>query len=67
PVDGWVKPEHLEQYKDADILLAKGQGNFESLSEAGGVYFLLIVKCDVVAEYLNVDLGEMVFMYSGDG
>jgi uncharacterized protein with ATP-grasp and redox domains len=66
PVNGWVKPEHLEHYNDADILLAKGQGNFESLSEARGVYFLLIVKCDVVAEYLNVDLGEMVFMYTGD-
>jgi len=64
--DGWVKPNHLKLYPDADIIIAKGQGNFESLSEEKGVYFLFVVKCDIVSAYLNVDVGEMVFMYTGD-
>ena len=66
PNDGWIKPDQLSLFPDADILLSKGQGNFESLSEAKGVFFLLVVKCDVVAEYLGVEVGEMVFMYTGD-
>ncbi|MDG6226142.1 MAG: ARMT1-like domain-containing protein, partial [Candidatus Thermoplasmatota archaeon] len=67
PEDGWIKPEHLDLFKTADIIVSKGQGNFESLSDAKGVFFLLVVKCDVVSEYLGSDLGEMVFKYSGDG
>lgn len=67
PEDGWIKPEHLDLFKTADIIVSKGQGNFESLSDAKGVFFLLVVKCDVVSEYLGSDLGEMVLKYSGDG
>jgi len=63
PTEGWIKPYQLSLFPDADIFLSKGQGNFESLSEAGGVFFLLVTKCDVVAEYLGVEVGEAVFKY----
>ncbi|MBN1389923.1 MAG: DUF89 family protein [Candidatus Thermoplasmatota archaeon] len=64
PDEGWIRPEQLCLFPDADIFLSKGQGNFESLSEAGGVFFLLVTKCEVVAEYLGVKVGEMVFKYT---
>lgn len=44
-----------EIYKKADIIISKGQGNFETLSEFNDerIYFLFIIKCSVVANYLN--------------
>lgn len=65
PNDGWIKPHQLSLFPDADIFLSKGQGNFESLSKAEGVFFLLVTKCDVVSKYLGVELGEVVFKYTG--
>ncbi len=48
----------------SDLVISKGQGNFEGIvgEKGGNVYFLLTVKCDVVADYLNVPVGTMVFM-----
>lgn len=43
-------------YQQADVVLCKGQGNYESLSEDShpGRYFLLVPKCRCVAEDLGV-------------
>jgi damage-control phosphatase, subfamily I len=42
----------------ADLILAKGQGNFESLSDhPGPVWFLLEVKCAVAAAHVGLPLG----------
>lgn len=57
--------EFLKHYQNADLVISKGQGNLESLYEIeSGIYFLLKVKCDVIAKVLNVDEGDFVFMYS---
>ncbi|MGC8502648.1 damage-control phosphatase ARMT1 family protein [Desulfurella sp.] len=42
-------------YKKADVIISKGQGNFETLSEFDDdrVFFLFIIKCSVVEKYLN--------------
>ena len=38
-------------FKSADLVISKGQGNFETLSEVDApIFFLLKVKCPVVAE-----------------
>lgn len=51
--------------EEADLVISKGQANYESLEsayEAGEkTYFLLRAKCEVVAESLRVKLGEMAF------
>lgn len=40
-------------FKNADLIISKGQGNFETLSQVPGpIYFLLMVKCEVVAQHL---------------
>lgn len=55
----------------SDVVLAKGQGNFETLEAeirpgqpfAGkSVYFLLTVKCEVVASVLGYKIGTAVFI-----
>jgi uncharacterized protein with ATP-grasp and redox domains len=54
-------PEMLGLYHSADIIIAKGQGNYESLEgEAGKIFFLLRAKCPVVAELLGVNVGDAV-------
>lgn len=53
-----------ENWKAADLVLAKGQANYESIEGtrwAGRkTFFLLKAKCPVVAKHLGVDLGDWV-------
>ena len=45
----------------ADLIISKGQGNFETLSEVEApIYFLLTVKCATVAEHLKEKTGNKV-------
>ncbi|HQG13578.1 MAG TPA: ARMT1-like domain-containing protein [bacterium] len=51
--------------KNADIIISKGQGNFETMiDEKLPIFFLFAVKCDVVAHNLKVDKGTMLAMAS---
>ena len=44
-------------------MIAKGQANYECLSEEdGNVYFLLMAKCHVIADDVGVPVGGMVCM-----
>ena len=53
--------EVLNEYNSADMIIAKGQGNFESLSdEQRGIFFLLKAKCPVIGDELGVDVGSIV-------
>lgn len=49
-------------YKEVDLVIAKGQGNFESLSETPreNLYYLLLSKCQLIAEAFNVDKMSIV-------
>ena len=48
-------------YQNCDFVIAKGQANFESLSEENKkIYFLLMVKCGVIAKYINVPEKSLV-------
>jgi hypothetical protein len=54
-------------YDEADMIVSKGQGNFETLSEApGNIFFLLKVKCPVIAEHTVLPLGTHVLCRSGE-
>jgi len=48
--------EFLNIYNSADLIIAKGQGNFETLlnQDDPRLFFLLTVKCDAIAELLHV-------------
>ena len=48
-------------FQEADMVISKGQGNYESLSEEErSIFFLLIVKCDLVAQEIGAQKGELV-------
>jgi len=51
--------EFVEHFNNADVIIAKGQGNFESLNENNRkVYFLFQVKCSVIADHYGYGLGD---------
>ena len=52
----------MEAYNNADLIISKGQGNLEGLINENDprIFFLLMVKCDVMAENLKVDKGSFV-------
>ena len=46
-------PQFLKYFTTADLVIAKGQGNFESLSEVDrDIFFLLTIKCPVAAQHM---------------
>lgn len=49
-------------YKEVDLVIAKGQGNYESLSETprDNLYYLLLTKCHLIAKAFNVDKMSIV-------
>ena len=54
-------PEFQALFNEADMIIAKGQGNFESLSNSGhDVFFLFKVKCHVIADHVGLPLGTQV-------
>lgn len=57
--------EFNEIYYNADIIIAKGQANYECLSNEGqNIYFLLMTKCDVIAKCIGVPEMKMICMKS---
>lgn len=54
-------PAFRERFARAPLIIAKGQANYETLSEIRApVFFLLQAKCPVIAGDLNVPLGSVV-------
>ena len=52
-------PEFLRRYEDADLIIAKGQGNYESLSDENrNIFFLFKVKCRVIAAHARHPIGS---------
>lgn len=53
--------EFRRRFNKADLIISKGQGNFETLSdEPGNIYFLFKAKCKVISEHAHVELGSHV-------
>ncbi|WP_027399987.1 damage-control phosphatase ARMT1 family protein [Anaerovorax odorimutans] len=54
--------EFCDIFNNAHIVISKGQGNFEALSETSRkVYFLLKAKCYKIADAFNININEYVF------
>ena len=54
--------EFRERFARADLILAKGQGNFETLDglKDPRIFFLLQAKCQTICEYLGVNKSSLV-------
>jgi len=60
--------DFLERFRRTDLVLAKGQGNYEALSHTDKeAFFLLKAKCFVVARDLGCPQGTMMLTRSGSG
>lgn len=54
-VYGLLSPEGRQAIDDADLILAKGQGNYESMSAQGRhVFYLFLCKCDLFTSRFGV-------------
>jgi len=57
--------EFKRRFTEADLILAKGQGNFETLSdEPHDIFFLFKAKCSVIAAHAGVPIGTHVLARS---
>ncbi|MBN2350412.1 MAG: DUF89 family protein [Bacteroidales bacterium] len=57
-------PEFIRVYEKADVIISKGQGNIEGLINVTGknIFFLLMVKCNVIAEMIEVHEKNVVVL-----
>ncbi len=63
-----VSGRFMKAVRNADVILGKGHGNFETCHDRpGNFYFLLKVKCRMVADELGVKVGDIVFSRSSTG
>jgi uncharacterized protein with ATP-grasp and redox domains len=55
----------LQEFHRADIIISKGQANFETLNEISApIFFILKAKCPEVGRELGVSMGDAVAMFS---
>ena len=69
---GTILPETTEEFQQlfasADVILAKGQGNFETLLPIADqrLFFLLRIKCEYMASLAKVQKDNLVLMQGGE-
>ena len=62
---GWTSPEFQGAFHTADLVISKGQGNFETLAgNEKRTFFLFQSKCEVVSDELGLPLGSMLLKKS---
>ena len=54
-VESWIK--------NHDMTIAKGQANYEGLSQFNDIFFILITKCRIIASDLGVKEGDIILKY----
>jgi damage-control phosphatase, subfamily I len=60
---GDCSPSFRERFAGSDLVIAKGQGNFETLNGvAEKVFFLFKVKCPIVAAHVGFPVGAHVLV-----
>ena len=60
--------EFLQRFGQADMVIAKGQGNYESLNDAEREVFLLLqAKCPVIAAQLKLPVSSLAVKRGGYG
>ncbi len=58
----------IKLFNGADMIISKGQGNFETLSDekrSAPLFFLLTVKCPVVGEKMDAGIGDIILKKDG--
>ena len=56
--------EFRGRFEEADLIIAKGQGNYESLAGADkNIFFLFTIKCPVVSRALGAPVGSLMLRH----
>lgn len=59
----YCSPEFIKLYQNAELIISKGQGNYEALSEENRpIFFLFKAKCPIIAEDVDCNVGDMVLV-----
>lgn len=59
----YCSPEFIRIYQKAELIISKGQGNYEALSEEDKlIFFLFKAKCPVIAEDVGCNIRDMVLV-----
>lgn len=57
-----ISAEAARAIREADTIISKGQGNYETLMDAGlGIYFIFLCKCDHFTRRFGLDKFDSVF------
>lgn len=57
----YVSDEFKKTFEKADMVISKGQGNYEGLSDTQRrVFFLLVAKCPLVADDIGSNVGKLI-------
>lgn len=57
--------EFIEHFNNADLIISKGQGNWECLSnERRPIFYLLKAKCHVISRELDVAIDDTIITYA---
>jgi len=52
-----------EKIDNADLIIAKGQGNFETLFGCGkNIYYIFLCKCDLFTKRFNMEKFQGIFI-----
>jgi uncharacterized protein with ATP-grasp and redox domains len=63
-----VRPEVRTLFESSDIIIAKGQGNYETLNGApGNIYFLFQIKCPVIARSAGAEVAKYMLKANSPG
>lgn len=55
-----VPKTFLDRLKIADVIIGKGQGNYETIDEfPGNIFLILKAKCAVIARHMGVEHGQV--------
>lgn len=58
-----INKEAREVIDEADLIIAKGQGNFETLFGSGkNIYYIFLCKCDVFTKRFSIDKYKGIFV-----
>jgi hypothetical protein len=61
----WTSLTFQKQFENADLVISKGQGNFETVTGfQKNIFFLFQSKCDVVSKELKLSKGSMLLKKS---
>lgn len=60
---GLVPRPFIQRLEKADVIVGKGQGNYETVDDfPGDVFLILKAKCHIIAEHMGVQYGQVALI-----